>query len=146
MRYLGRTIAGIICVARIASAQHPLAVTQRSSPLATADGSGAFVLEALGGSVGALAGIAIVGLSSTCGHEDLGCVIRRVGAGGVAGAVGAALGAVVGTGVGLGVHYLFNRDSDRNLGDGVVVPIFVISQGTLSALGSRILGAAHGER
>ena len=120
---------------------------------------GSFVVEALGGSLGSLAGIGVIALTS-CGGDDLGCSIIRVGAGGVTGAIGAtigtalaarytrsrrsvvgsALGAVVGTGVGLGVHYAFNRNSDRNLGDAVVVPIFVLSQGTFAAIGSRLLG------
>jgi hypothetical protein len=121
--------------------------------------SGSLVVEALGGSVGSLLGVGAIALTS-CHGDDLGCSIIRVGAGGVAGAVGAtigttlaarytnsrrsvvgaALGAVVGTGVGLGVHYAFNRNSDRNLGDAVVVPIFVLSQGTFAAIGSRMLG------
>jgi hypothetical protein len=125
-----------------------------------ANSTGAFVLEALGGSLGSLAGIGIVALAAHCGHEDLGCVILNVGAGGALGAVGAtigttlvarhtksarsvtgaALGALVGTGVGLGLHYAFNHSSDRNLGDAVTVPIFVISQGAFAALGSRLLG------
>ena len=121
--------------------------------------SGAFVVEVLGGSVGSLVGIGAIALTS-CHGDDLGCSIIRVGAGGVAGAigatigttiaarytgsrrtvVGAALGAVVGTGAGLGVHYAFNRNSDRNLGDAVIVPIFVLSQGTFAAIGSRVVG------
>jgi hypothetical protein len=120
---------------------------------------GSFVIEALGGSLGSLLGIGAVALTS-CVGDDLGCSIIRIGAGGVAGAVGstlgttlaarhttsrrsvvgAALGAAVGTGVGLGVHYAFNRNSDRNLDNAVVVPIFVISQGTFAAIGSRVLG------
>src|SRR6266550_7865161 len=39
------------------------------------------------------------------------------------------LGAVAGTGAGLGIHYLLNKGTDRNLGDGPVIPIFVLSQG-----------------
>ena len=122
------------------------------------DGGGAFVLEALGGSLGSLVGIGVVGLTSRCGVDDLACGITSVGVGGVLGvvgatvgtvvvarfldsprsAVGAVLGAVVGTGIGLGVHYILNNNSDRNLGDAVVVPIFVLSQGVLAAAGSRL--------
>jgi len=125
----------------------------------TSNTSGSFIVEALGGSIGSLVGIGAVALTS-CGGDDLGCSIIKVGAGGAAGAlgatlgttlaahytgsrrsvVGAALGAVAGTGLGLGVHYAFNRNSDRNLGDAVVVPIFVLSQGTFAAIGSRMLG------
>jgi len=121
----------------------------------------AFAIEAFGGSFGSLVGIGVVGLVSDCDVEDLGCLILSVGAGGMMGAVGAtigtslaaratnsprsipgaALGAVVGTGVGLGVHYLLNRATDRNFDDAAaVVPIFVLSQGIGSAIGSRLLG------
>jgi hypothetical protein len=136
----------------------PLAFAQ-PSPSPRVRDPGAFVVEALGGSAGSLIGIGLVGVASRCGVEDLRCILLTVGAGGALGAIGAtvgtslaarytgsarslggaAAGAVVGTGVGLGVHYLLNRNSDRNLGDKIVVPIFVLSQGILSAVGSRIL-------
>jgi hypothetical protein len=135
---------------------------QRSGTAARQSDPAAFLLESLGGSVGSLIGIGAVGLSSRCGVDDLGCLILKVGAGGVLGAIGAtigaslaarytgsprsafgaALGAVAGTGVGLGIHYVLNNSSDRNFDDpGVVVPIFIISQGTFAAIGSRLLGA-----
>ena len=121
---------------------------------------GAFVLESAAGALGSLAGIGLVAAASHCDVEDLGCILKTVGAGGLLGVVGAtigttiaakqtgaprsvggaALGAVVGTGAGLGLHWLLNRASDRNLGDWVVVPIFTITQGTFAALGSRVLG------
>jgi hypothetical protein len=121
---------------------------------------GAFVIEAAGGALGSLAGIGVVAGVSDCDVEDLGCLLKTVGAGGLLGVVGAtigttiaakqtgaprsvggaALGAVVGTGAGLGVHWLLNRASDRNLGDWVVVPIFTITQGTFAGLGSRLFG------
>ena len=121
----------------------------------------AFTIEAAAGSVGSLVGIAVVGLSNKCGVDDLACLLLKVGASGATGALGAtlatygaagytgskrslagaALGAVVGTGVGLGVHWLLNRASDRNFDDPqAVVPIFTLSQGILSAVGSRLLG------
>lgn len=125
--------------------------------------SGAFAIEALGGAAGSLAGIAVVGLTSRCGTEDLECTILHVGAGGALGVIGAAagvtlaarhtgsrrsvagalLGGIAGTALGLGVHYLLNRGTDRNLGDRVVVPIFVLSQGIVAAAGSRWLGRAR---
>jgi hypothetical protein len=115
------------------------------------------VLEVLGGSLGSAAGIGAVLLISDCGPDDLGCEIVSVivaGAAGVLGATlgtalvarqtgakhsvaGAALGAILGTAVGLGVHYLVNRNSDRNLGDAVVVPIFALSQGFFAAIAGR---------
>jgi len=139
------------------STRRPASPTISSSP--TPNTGGSFVVEALGGSIGSLAGIGAVALTR-CVGDDLGCSIIRIGAGGVAGAagatlgttlaanytksrrsvVGAALGAVVGTGVGLGVHYAFNRNSDRNLDNALIVPLFVLSQGTFAAIGSRLLG------
>jgi hypothetical protein len=97
---------------------------------------------------------------SDCDVEDLACILLTVGAGGALSAIGATvgttlvarqtgshrsvpgafLGSVVGTGVGLGVHFLLNRESDRNLGDKVVVPIFALSQGIFAAWGSRLAG------
>jgi hypothetical protein len=131
----------------------PAALSARSQQSARSS----VVLEALGGSVGSAAGIGLVFLVSECGVDDLACEIVTVGVGGVAGVVGATLGtalvarqtgarhsvagavagAILGTGVGLGVHYLLNRNSDRNLGDMVVVPIFAISQGVFAAVGGR---------
>jgi hypothetical protein len=136
-----------------------LALSPGPMPAQASQRRNAFAVEALGGMAGSLTGIAIVGLSTRCGVEDLACIITKVGAGGALGAVGATagtiiaaramrspssiggalLGSVVGTGVGLGVHWLFNRSSDRNLGDAIVVPIFVVAQGAFAALGSRAL-------
>ena len=114
-------------------------------------------LEVLGGSLGSAAGIGAILLISDCGADDLECDIVSAsvaGAAGVLGATvgttlvarqtgaqhsvaGAALGAILGTAVGLGVHYLFNRNSDRNLDDAIVLPIFAISQGFFAAIGGR---------
>ncbi len=130
------------------------------------DSPGALLLESAGGSAGSFVAMGAVLLLSTCDIDDLGCEILTVGASGLAGiagatigtmltarytgaqrsVAGAALGAAVGTGVGLGVHYLLNNNSDRNLGDAVTIPIFAISQGTLAAIGSRVVGAARGMR
>jgi hypothetical protein len=121
---------------------------------------GAYFLEALGGTAGSLLGMGLIGLASHCGVDDLACLIETVGAAGAAGVLGstigvslvaratgsrrsipgAVIGAVVGTGFGLGVHYVLNKGSDRNLDDVVVIPIFTLSQGTIAALGSRLLG------
>lgn len=111
-------------------------------------------LEALGGSLGSAAGIGAVLLLSECGPDDMACDFISVGLAGAAGVLGAtlgttlvarqtgakhsvsgaALGAILGTAVGLGVHYLLNNNSDRNLDDLVVLPIFAISQGFFAAL------------
>ena len=121
---------------------------------------GAYLLEALGGTAGSFVGMGLVGLVSNCGVDDLVCLLKTVGAGGVAGVVGAtvgvslvaratgsrrsiagaALGAVVGTGLGVLIHIGLDRGTDRNLDDVIVIPIFTVSQGTIAALGSRLLG------
>jgi hypothetical protein len=156
-RTVGNGNSAVLQMRQTLSTPFELAKTKAVEP----NGSGAFLIEALAGSVGSLVGIGIIGLTSHCGVEDLGCIITSVGAGGLLGAIGAtlgatlaahetgsrrsvggaAVGAVVGTGVGLGVHYLLNSNSDRNLGDAIVIPIFVISQGTFAALGSRLMGS-----
>jgi hypothetical protein len=143
-----------------------LAIPRAQAQGVRPDSRGAFALEALGGAAGSLVGFGIVGLTANCGVEDLACVITTVGAGGALGALGAtigtsmvarstgsrrsvagaAVGSLVGTGVGLGVHWVLNRNSDRNLGDKIVLPIFVISQGVFAAMGSRLVGAAQGMR
>jgi hypothetical protein len=111
-------------------------------------------LEILGGSLGSAAGIGAVMLISDCGADDLACDIVSAGVAGAAGVLGAtlgttlvarqagarhsvagaALGAILGTAVGLGVHYLINSNSDRNLDDAIVLPIFAISQGVFAAI------------
>jgi hypothetical protein len=133
-------------------------VFAQSKPIANT--SQAFVLESLGGTAGSLVGMGVTAVASNCGVEDLACTLLTVGAGGALSAIGATagttlvaratgshrsvpgafLGSIVGTGVGLGVHYLLNRESDRNLGDKVVVPIFALAQGIFAAWGSRLVG------
>ena len=146
--------------------RQPRAGLGAASPTATlaagpaGNSSGAFALETLGGIAGSLAGMGIVAVVSNCDVEDLACTLLTVGAGGALSAVGAAVGttlvarqtgshrsiggalggSVVGTGVGLGVHYILNRESDRNLGDKIVVPIFALAQGIFAAWGSRLAG------
>jgi hypothetical protein len=161
---LGALILSAGCATSVPGQQaSPAAFEPRAPSTRAADDPRAFLLEALGGSVGSLVGIGIVGLTANCGIDDLACVITSVGAGGALGVVGATigtvlmaqytgadrsalgalLGAVVGTGAGLGVHYLVNRASDRNLGDAVVIPIFVLAQGTFAAIGSRVIGRSR---
>jgi hypothetical protein len=134
----------------------------RPVPMTPAGGSqqaprSPLALEVLGGTLGSAAGIGAVLLMSDCGVDDLACEIISVGIAGAAGVLGAtigttlvarrtgaqhsvagaALGAILGTAVGLGVHYLDNSNSDRNLGDAIVVPIFAISQGLFAAIVGR---------
>ena len=151
IRRLCRAAIGVSLLVSVAEAQAPQ--PRMSDP-------SAFSVEVLGASLGSLIGIGAVALTQKCGVEDLGCTILKVGAGGAVGALGATVGsqlasrytgsrrsvagavagAIVGTGVGLGVHWLLNAGTDRNLGDNIVVPIFVISQGVFTAIGSRAFG------
>ena len=113
-----------------------------------------FVLEALSGSLGSLAGIS-VGLARRCGVDDMACAFTALGVAGVLGVVGATvgtvtvarslesprstvgavLGGVIGFGVGL---YVSDQASHRNLGDDLWVPVVSLSQGVLAAAGSRV--------
>ena len=173
LRMLARITLATLCTAQVALAQRmpdrilsgreiigQRPVTNAAASSAAANSSGAFALEALGGTAGSLVGMGIVSVASNCDVEDLACTLLTVGAGGALSAVGATvgttlvarqtgshrsvpgafLGSVAGTGVGMGVHYLLNRGSDRNLGDKVVVPIFAIAQGVFAAWGSRLVG------
>jgi len=144
------SVPGLVASSRHIQAAAPFVRSQEAT-------RSSVLLEALGGSLGSAAGMSLVLLASNCGVEDLACEIVTVGVAGVAGVVGATLGtalvarqsgarhsatgaatgAILGTGIGLGVHYLLNRNSDRNLGDMVVVPIFAISQGIFAAIGGR---------
>lgn len=151
-------IHGALCgllflVGSTLAAQEPARTARFEDPAA-------FTIEAAAGSLASLAGIGIVGLAHKCGVEDLACLLLKAGASGATGALGASvatyaaagytgsrrsfggalLGAVVGTGVGMGVHWLLNEGTERNLDDPwVVVPIFTLGQGIVSAVGSRLL-------
>ena len=149
-----RTTLLALGIATTAAAQSPTPEPRYRDPAA-------FAIEAAAGSVGSLVGIGIVGLAHKCGVEDLACLLLKAGASGATGALGASLatyaaagytgsprsfggallGAVVGTGVGMGVHWLLNKGTERNLDDPwVVVPVFTLGQGIVSAVGSRLLG------
>ena len=120
----------------------------------------AFFIEAAGGVLGSGLGAGIVLLSTSCGGDDLGCGILKIGSAGLVGAigatvgttlaarhtgsrrsvVGAALGAVVGTGAGLAIQYFVTRGRASTLGDRIAAPIIIVSQGVVSAVGSRLVG------
>ncbi|HET9426133.1 MAG TPA: hypothetical protein VFO55_12230 [Gemmatimonadaceae bacterium] len=165
-RIVAGCMVALAVVASPAEAQSRAAFTASAPAGPAADSRGAFVVEAAGGALGALAGIGAVLLTSRCDVEDLGCGIISIGSAGLVGVIGATAGttlaargtgsrssiggaiagSVLGTGVSLGVHYLLNRNSDRNVGDAITLPIFVIGQGVGAALGSRVIGAARGMR
>ena len=146
-----------------------------SLPAATADaqratrsGVSAFAIEAAGGTVGSLAGVALglaVARIDSCDSEDLACILSGLsvgGRGGVGGATlgtvvvgrrfdtrpstaGAIVGSVVGVAAGLGVVHLITEEASTRLGRVGGVLVFSTTQGLLTALGSRI-GASIRDR
>jgi hypothetical protein len=121
---------------------------------------GSFVLQALGGTIGSAAGLA-VGLATIneCdGDDDLACGLEKAsvtGALGVIGAttavvfvgraaaerpsiVGSLLGGVAGSAVGVGLHHLITEEMSQNLPDAGTFALFTITQGVLAAAGGRI--------
>ena len=158
MRIIFGATIGIVSMFAISSAGCQSRASDRSVQSRRTGNVGMTVLA---GTLGSAAGISSVFILVDCGVEDLGCGIRRAAIAGVAGVVtstvavvlsaratrtpysapGAFAGALVGTGVGLGLHALINRNSDRNIGDYITLPIFALSQGTLAALGSRLKAA-----
>jgi hypothetical protein len=123
-----------------------------------------FAIEALGGTVGSLAGfgagVLVAGLDE-CDNESLLCILEdvaitvggsTVGSGlGAWGAgrlgstrpsgLGAALGSLAGAAAGLGLVHLLSEELDLNPGDGVLLLSYAVTQGVLAALGSRLIAA-----
>jgi hypothetical protein len=121
-------------------------------------------IEALGGTVGSLAGfgagVLVAGLDE-CDNESLLCILEdvaiavggsTVGSGfGAWGAgrlgstqpsgLGAALGSLAGAAAGLGLVHLLSEDLDLNPGDGALLLSYAVTQGVLAALGSRLIAA-----
>ena len=148
-------------VGRYDDARRSQAHTLRSTARDSSTSSGeAFLVESAGGMLGSAVGIGVVALSTSCGGDDLGCGILKVGSAGIVGAIGAtigttlaarhtgsrrsvlgaALGAVVGTGAGVTIHYFLTRAGGSTVGDRAAIAAVILSQGLTSAAGSRLLG------
>ena len=134
----------------------------------TRSGVSAFVIEAAGGTLGSVAGVAL-GLAAaridSCDSEDLACILSGLSVGGLGGVVGATLGtvvvgrsfdtrpstagaivgSVVGVAAGLGVVHIITEEASTRLGRVGGVLVFSTTQGLLTALGSRI-GASIRDR
>jgi hypothetical protein len=129
-------------------------------------GASALAVEALGGTVGSLAGVG-AGLLLTravneCESEDLVCNLRRAATTGVASVVGATvgtyvagraadtepsivgslLGAVAGAAAGVGVVHLLTEETNVARNNATLVVAFSVTQGIVTAIGSRIVSAA----
>jgi len=148
---LTATVVG--CVAAPASAQR--------GPVR---GVAAFGIEAAGGVLGSAAGLGLGFLITNpgdCPSDDLGCTLQKVGAalaisaGGsglgtvVLGrashtqpsALGAFVGAAVGIAAGVGVVHLISEELDLSREDAVLWVGYTLTQGVVSALGSRLVRA-----
>lgn len=124
----------------------------------------AFVTEAAGASVGSAIGFGTVLLlnrrGSGCG-DDVSCAISNVAAAvalGTAGAAsgayiggslrdtrpsltGALIGSVAGAAAAIGVNHLVTEEASTELSDASTIALFAITQGVVTALGSRIVAA-----
>jgi hypothetical protein len=153
-----RLIAGVLL--SVASAVN--AGAQRTEP----SGIRAFSIEAAGGTIGSLAGV-VTGLAlariDRCGDEELSCNLSALAVGAIAGTIGATAGtviagrtnetrpspigafagAVAGAFAGVGAIHLLTEEANVRLNRPVVLVVFSVAQGLLTAAGSR-LGASIG--
>lgn len=129
-----------------------------------ASGAGALAIETLGGTLGSAAGFGLGVLISRvdeCHSDDLQCTLEKVGialglsgAGAGAGSFlagrigatepsgwGALIGGFVAIPAGIGVVHLISEELELSRGDFVLAASYTLTQGLLSAIGSRI-GAA----
>ena len=126
-------------------------------------GVSAFGAEALGASVGSALGFGLIYLSQKdeCDVEDLSCNLSNAALGiavGTAGAAvgdylagklfdtrpsvtGAVIGALAGAAAGIGTWHLFTEDLDLVNKSQAATGVYVITQGVVTALGSRIVRA-----
>ena len=154
------TVLVMVC----ASVAHP----QRTGAAAVT-GARAFAAEAVGGTLGSAAGIAIglaVARPEDCPpDDDVVCPLQRLGVTaiiGVAGAtigsvvagrmagtdpsiVGAFLGAAAGAAAGVGVEHLITEEMGQSIGNAGTVVLFSVVQGILAAAGSRLGARLRGD-
>ena len=128
-------------------------------------GASAFAVEALGGTLGSLAGVGagllITRAVNECESEDLVCDLRRVATTGVASVAGATagtyvagraadtepsllgafLGALAGTAAGVGVVHLLTEETNVARNNATLVVAYSVTQGIVAGLGSRIVSS-----
>lgn len=120
--------------------------------------------EAAGGVAGSLAGVAVglaISRPDRCGVDDLECTIKGLGAAGIGSVVGATLGSVLmgrsvrsqpsgigafvgsvaGAFAGVGLVHAMTEEANLKLEKPLTVAVYSITQGIITALGSRA-GAA----
>ena len=152
------TVRGWITTALLVCVAAPGAAAQAP----TASGTRAFVVEALGGTAGSAAGVVLgVGLSGVdrCPEDDdVECVLGRlsvVAIGSVVGATtgttvvghlvdshpstaGAVVGSLAGVAAGVGMLHLLTQVAGRDLGRASSTAVYAVTQGLVTALGSRV--------
>ena len=131
-----------------------------AAPL-SAQQTGSFAVESAGGIAGSLVGFGAVDLlaADSCPVEDLGCTLRNAfsaiaagTAGSAAGTivlgraretnpsvVGAIVGSIAGAAAGIGVWHLFTEEFDIINRREVAIIGFSVTQGIVTALGSRLI-------
>jgi hypothetical protein len=129
-----------------------------SNPVAQRVGTQAFLIESAGGVSGSLLGFGLVYLAASDCGEDLSCTLQQafgaVALGTVASAggaylagrlaetqpsgVGALLGAVAGAAGGIGLWHLITEELNLVVSDEAAVLSYTITQGMVTALGSRL--------
>ena len=160
-----RLLLAVLLTTLSAQALAAQPVRRSAIPIAQAGNPSAlssFALEALGASVGSAAGLFLMSsmLGDECDVEDLTCNLGSAAAGiavGTAGAalgdyltgrlfdtqpsgVGATIGAILGAAAGLGVWHLVTEDLDLMSKSTGAVATYVVTQGVVTALGSRLIG------
>jgi hypothetical protein len=122
---------------------------------------GSFALQAVGGTLGSIAGVALgLAVTDDCtGDDDIVCAFKSASVTGALGAIGATagvaiagrsarqkpsivgafLGAAVGTVAGIGIHHLLKEEMNQNVGETGAFVIFTISQGVFAAAGARVI-------
>ena len=135
-----------------------------SNAAAQATGSRAFTAEAAGGILGSAAGatlgLAVSGMDE-CNNEDLACMIQALGVAGIGSVIGATAGTVIagkavksrpsvvgaflgslaGAAAGVGIVHALTEEVNLRLEKPGTIVVYTVTQGLVTALGSR-LGAA----
>lgn len=145
-----------------------LQTVARSDAAAQRTFAQSFGIEALGGTVGSATGLGLgllISRPDACGTDDIGCILERLGASGIAAAAGSALGAwgagrwkntepsaigavigsIAGVAAGVGMLELLERPGSGGLDPVPAFVAFTVTNGMVTALFSRIGAAIRGD-
>jgi len=132
-------------------------------------GGRAFGVEAGGGIVGSLAGVAVglaISRPDLCGVDDLECTIKGLGAAGIGSVIGATagtliagrsigsrpsgigafVGSVAGAFAGVGLVHAMTEEANLKLEKPLTIAVYSLTQGIITALGSRFGASLRGSR